>query len=141
MTHPTLDELRALKMASKGRCPLVRAINLGEEAAITYEPVDGWLPMPNAIRVAVEKGWMTLDPPQHTDGVGQHGILTETGTAVLDQATCTVCGLLLADGGRPDEVCLPPSSCWKATWSDSVLTGYVHVSGKAHATPSQGRRA
>lgn len=116
-------------MASKGRCPLVRAIRLGEDAPITYEPVEGWLPMPNAISTAVRAGWMTLDPPEWADGVVQHGVLTTEGAQVLEHATCSACGLLMADSDSRDEACLPPSRCWEPNWSDGVLTHYVHVGG------------
>ncbi|MDO8184653.1 hypothetical protein Q5424_04810 [Conexibacter sp. JD483] len=131
--RPNLDELRALKMASKGRCPLVRAINVGEEAPITYESVDGWLPMPNAVRAAVQAGWATLDPPMRADGVVQHAVLTAEGGQVLNEATCPSCGLLMVDSQSRKEACLPPGPCWEATWSDGVMTNYKHIGGKTRS--------
>lgn len=114
-SYPTLDELRALKMASTGRCPLIRAINAGKETPITYELVDGWLPMPNAIRAAVKADWMTLDPPVQTDGVVQHAVLTAEGAQVLDDATCPECGLFMAASQSRTEACLPRQDAGRQT--------------------------
>ncbi len=134
--YPTFDELNALRMASeRGRCPLVRALDAGVDTPVDYEPVDGWLPMPDAVRSCVRKGWMTLDPPVETDGVIQHGVITTAGDAVLDLAKCKRCGLLLVEPGAGNGsralVCAPElTACWEPHWSDGVVTHWTHIAGQ-----------
>jgi hypothetical protein len=135
--RPTLAEVRALRMAAKGRCPLVRAVDANSEAPVTYETVDGWLPMPNAIRACVRDGWMVLEPPAQTDGVVQNAVITDLGRQVLEAATCQRCGRLLVQFTLADDVCAPPSSCWTATWTDGRLTAYRHVETGAEVAPSE----